>query len=219
MTAFDWSVITRNIQWLWAGMQLTLLLTVLAVVGGMAVGIILAGCRLSSLWILSNAAKLYVNIFRSIPLVLAVFWFYFLVPVVTGYPVGPFYSVLIAFVFFEGAYFAEIVRSGIQGVRGGQLSAALSTGLSHFQAMRFVIMPQALRSMYPILVTRSIIIFQDTSLAFVVGLTDFLTSANIIANREGRPIEVYCFVALIYFVLCYGAELGLDLSKRRGAIR
>jgi glutamate/aspartate transport system permease protein len=198
-------------------MQLTILLTLLAVAGGIIVGVILALCRLSPWWALSAAAKLYVNLFRSIPLVLAVFWFYFLVPIVTGHPVGPFYSVLIAFVFFEGAYFAEIVRSGIQGVRRGQLSAALSTGLSHVQALRYVVMPQAIRNMYPVLVTRSIIIFQDTSLAFVVGLTDFLTSANIVANREGRPVEIYCFVAVVYFLLCYAAEAGLNLSKRRVA--
>jgi glutamate/aspartate transport system permease protein len=215
MSSFDWSVITRNLPWLWAGMQLTLLLTLLAVVGGIVVGVILALCRLSSWMVLSTIATLYVNIFRSIPLVLAVFWFYFLVPAITGYPVGPFYSVLIAFVFFEGAYFSEIVRSGIQGVGRGQLSAALATGLNNFQALRFVVLPQAIRSVYPVLVTRSVIIFQDTSLAFVVGLTDVLTSANIVANREGRPIEIYCFVALVYFVLCCAAELGLDRSRRR----
>ena len=215
MNSFDWTVVSRSLPWLWSGMELTLLLTLLAVVGGIAVGGVLAILRLSSWTILSTLAKVYVNLFRSIPLVLAVFWFYFLVPVITGYPVGPFYSVLIAFVFFEGAYFSEIIRSGIQGVRRGQLSAALATGLTRFQALRFVVLPQAIRSMYPVLVTRSIIIFQDTSLAFVVGLTDFLTSANIVANREGRPIEIYCVVALVYFVLCYAAELGLNVSRRK----
>jgi glutamate/aspartate transport system permease protein len=217
MSSFDWTVITRNLPWLWAGMQLTLLLTVLAVIGGIAVGVLVAICRLSSWKPLSILAKIYVDLFRSIPLVLAVFWFYFMVPIITGHPVGPFYSILIAFTFFEGAYFSEIVRAGIQGVSRGQLSASLATGLTHFQALRYVILPQAVRSMYPLLVTRSIIIFQDTSLAFVVGLTDFLTSANIIANREGRPTEVYCFVALVYFVICYAAELGLDRTTKRMA--
>jgi glutamate/aspartate transport system permease protein len=215
MSEIDWTVFARNLPWLWAGMQLTLLLTVLAVIGGMVVGVLLALCRLSAWKALSIAATLYVNIFRSIPLVLAVFWFYFLVPIITGHPVGPFYSVLIAFVFFEGAHFSEIVRAGIQGVRRGQLSAALATGLTHLQALRFIVLPQALRSMYPLLVTRSIIIFQDTSLAFVVGLTDFLTSANIVAIREGRPIEIYCFVAVVYFVSCSAAEFAVSRSKRK----
>jgi glutamate/aspartate transport system permease protein len=214
MSEFDWTVFGRNLPWLWAGMQLTLLLTVLAVIGGIAVGVLLALGRLSTWKALSLASKIYVDTFRSIPLVLAVFWFYFLVPVITGHPVGPFYSVLIAFVFFEGAYFSEIVRAGIQGVRRAQMSAALATGLTHLQALRFVVMPQAIRNMYPVLVTRSIIIFQDTSLAFVVGLTDFLTAANIVAIREGRPTEIYCFVAVVYFVICSAAEFGVNRSKK-----
>jgi glutamate/aspartate transport system permease protein len=147
--------------------------------------------------------------------VLAVFWFYFLVPLILGHPVGPFYSVLVAFVFFEGAYFSEIIRAGIQSIRRGQISAALATGLSFSQVMRYIVLPQAFRNMLPILLTRSIVIFQDTSLAYVVSLTDFLTAASVVANRDGRPIEMYVFVATVYFVLCSMVDLGVRWSQGR----
>jgi glutamate/aspartate transport system permease protein len=152
--------------------------------------------------VVSALAELYVDTFRSIPLVLAVFWFYFLVPLLVGHPIGPFYSVLAAFVFFEGAYFSEIIRAGIQSIRRGQISAALATGLSFAQVLRYVVLPQAFRNMAPILLTRCIVIFQDTSLAYVVSLTDFLTAASIVADRDGRPVELYLFVAAIYFTVC-----------------
>jgi glutamate/aspartate transport system permease protein len=215
MTQLDWMVIARNLPWLWQGMQLTLLLTVLAVIGGIAVGTVLALARLSPSRLISRLAELYVDLFRSIPLVLAVFWFYFLVPLILGHPVGPFYSVLVAFVFFEGAYFSEIIRAGIQSIRRGQISAALATGLSFSQVMRYIVLPQAFRNMLPILLTRSIVIFQDTSLAYVVSLTDFLTAASVVANRDGRPIEMYVFVAAVYFVLCSMADLGVRWSQGR----
>jgi glutamate/aspartate transport system permease protein len=215
MMQFDWSVIARNLPWLWRGMELSLLLTVLACIGGITVGTALALARLSPLKVLSLFAELYVDIFRSIPLVLAVFWFYFLVPLLVGHPIGPFYSVLAAFVFFEGAYFSEIVRAGIQSIRRDQISAALATGLSFAQVMRYVVLPQAFRNMIPILLTRRIVIFQDTSLAYVVGLTDFLTAASIVADRDGRPIELYVFVAAVYFAVCSVADFGVRWSQGR----
>jgi glutamate/aspartate transport system permease protein len=215
MTQFDWSVIVRNLPWLWQGMELSLLLTVLACIGGVAVGTALAIARLSPLKVVSTLAELYVDTFRSIPLVLAVFWFYFLVPLLVGHPIGPFYSVLAAFVFFEGAYFSEIVRAGIQSIRRGQISAALATGLSFAQVLRYVVLPQAFRNMAPILLTRCIVIFQDTSLAYVVSLTDFLTAASIVADRDGRPVELYLFVAAVYFTVCSVADFGVRRSQGR----
>jgi glutamate/aspartate transport system permease protein len=137
-----------------------------------------------------------------------------MVPVLLGRPIGAFYSVLIAFVFFEAAYFSEIIRAGIQGVRRGQVAAAQATGLTGWQVLRYVVLPQAVRAMAPVLMTRAIVIFQDTSLAVVVGLTDFLTAANVVADRDGRPIEMFVFVAIVYFVLSSLAELGVRWSRR-----
>jgi len=214
MSQFDWQVIIGNLPFLWSGMQLTLLLTALAIVGGVALGAALAVARLSRLRLLSIVAALYVNLFRSVPIVLAVFWFYFMVPVLLGRPVGAFTSVLVAFVFFEAAYFSEIIRAGIQGVRRGQAAAARASGMTAWQVLRHVVLPQALSSMAPLLITRSIVIFQDTSLAVVVGLTDFLTSANVVADRDGRPIEMYVFVAVVYFAICALADMGLSLAGR-----
>jgi glutamate/aspartate transport system permease protein len=214
ITAFDWGPIVRNLPALWAGMELTLLLTALAILGGLALGTMLAIAQVSSVSIVSRLAALYVNLFRSIPLILAVFWFYFLVPLLLGHPVGPFLSVLAGFVFFEGAYFAEIVRAGLQSVRRGQIAAAYATGLSVTQAFLYVVLPQALRNMLPVLLTRGIVIFQDTALAFVVGLTDFMTSASIIADRDGRPVELYLFAAAVYLVFSLIAETGVQWTQK-----
>ena len=130
-----------------------------------------------------------------------------------GRPVGPFFSVLVGFVFFEGAYFAEIVRAGIQSVRRGQISAAYATGLTATQTLWYVVLPQAFRNMLPVLLTRSIVIFQDTSLAFVVSLTDFLTATSIVADRDGRPVELYLFAAAVYLTLSSIADLGVQWSQ------
>jgi glutamate/aspartate transport system permease protein len=210
----DWGIIPQNLPWLWEGMQLTLALTALANLGGMLIGTALAVARLGRFRPLALAAAVYVNVFRSVPIVLAVFWFYFMVPVLLGRPIGAFWSVLIAFVFFEAAYFSEIIRAGIQGVRTGQVAAARATGLTGWQVLRHVVLPQAVRAMTPVLMTRAIVIFQDTSLAVVVGLTDFLTAANVVADRDGRPIEMYAFVAIVYFVLSSLAELGARWSRK-----
>jgi glutamate/aspartate transport system permease protein len=213
--AFDWTPILRNLPALGAGMLLTLELTVLAIMGGMTLGTLLAIAQLSPSRLLARLAGLYVDLFRSIPLILAVFWFYFLVPLALGHPVGPFVSVLIGFIFFEGAYFAEIVRAGLQSVRRGQIAAAYATGLTGAQALRYVILPQAFRNMLPVLLTRGIVIFQDTALAYVVSLTDFMTSVSIVADRDGRPVELYLFAAVVYLAVSSIAEMGVRWTQWR----
>jgi glutamate/aspartate transport system permease protein len=170
--------------------------------------------RLSPYKILSYPAGAYVNLVRSIPLILVIFWFYFLIPLamkkLTGNPyasgIGPFYSALIAFTMFEAAYYCEIIRAGIQSVPRGQAGAAYALGLNYRQATTLVILPQAFRNMVPILLTTSIILFQDTSLVYVVGLTDFMGAAGKIARRDGRLVEMYLFAALVYFIICYSAS-------------
>ena len=171
---FDFEIIFRSVPFLAKGMWLTLKLTFLGILGGLLFGTLLALARLSPFKPLSFAAGSYVNFFRSMPLILIIFWFYFLVPIVVGYPVGDFYSVVIAFVMFEAAYYCEIMRAGIQSVKVGQVYAGQALGLTYRQNMMYVVLPQAFRNMIPILLTQAIVLFQDTSLVYVVGLRDFL---------------------------------------------
>lgn len=213
--AFDFAAITNALPYLiFDGLGLTLALTFLAGLMGLALGIVLAVLRLSPWRVLSVPAGLYVNLMRSVPLVLIIFWFYFLVPYIgawiVGSPrpiqVGAFRSALVSFTLFEAAYFCEIIRSGIQSIRRGQVSAGLALGLNRRQTFLKVVLPQALRNMTPSLLTRLIVLFQDTSLVYVVALTDFLGAASKVGARDGRLTELYVFVALVYLVLCFGAS-------------
>lgn len=215
MSDFDFDIIFDNLPFLLEGMKTTLLLTALAMIGGVFLGTLLALVRLSSMKTLAFIAASYVNFFRSLPLILVIFWFYFLVPLVLGRPVGGFYSVLVAFTLFEAAYYSEIIRAGITSVRSGQAAAARALGMTYGQSMRYIVLPQAFRAMLPVLLTQSIILFQDTSLVYVVGLKDFLVSAELIANRDQRLIEMFSFVALVYLVLCFSASLGVKALERR----
>ncbi len=215
---FDTQVIIDNLPFLWQGLQLSFLLTVLAIIGGLAFGTLLALMRLSSIPGLSLIAATYVNLLRSIPLILVIFWFYFLVPLAIGRPVGSFYSALIAFVIFEAAYYSEIMRAGIQSVSSGQVAAAKATGLGYWQTQRYIVLPQAFRNMVPILITQGIILFQDTSLVFVVSLRDFMTTSSIVARQEGRLVEMYIFAALVYFVICLAGSLLVKRLQKRMAV-
>ena len=159
MGDFDFSVIVDNLPFLWKGLQLSLWLTFLAVIGGMILGTVLALMRLSGILPLSLFAATYVNLIRSVPLILVIFWFYFLVPLAIGRPIGGFHSALIAFVMFEAAYYSEIIRAGIQSIRQGQIHAGQATGLNYWQIQRYIVLPQAFRNMIPILVTQGIILF------------------------------------------------------------
>lgn len=215
---FDWKLVIDSVPHLWEGMQITLMLTVLAIFGGILIGTVLALLRLSPFKTASFIAGSYVNFFRSMPLILVIFWFYFLVPIIVGRPVGGFYSVLIAFVLFEAAYYCEIIRAGIQSVRQGQVYAGQALGLTYRQNMRYVVLPQAFRNMVPILLTQAIILFQDTSLVYVVGVKDFLVSADLIANRENRLIEMFTVVAAVYFILCLMGSMFVKKLQRKYAL-
>lgn len=210
-SGFDFDVIARSLPYLWSGMLFSLGLTALAMIGGIVLGTLLALMRLSSFPLLNVPAGAYVNLLRSTPLILVIFWFYFLVPLAVkqisgdtyAQGIGPFYSALIAFTMFEAAYYCEIIRAGIQSVPRGQVSAAYALGLNYRQTMIRIVLPQAFRNMIPILLTQGIILFQDTSLVYVVGLTDFMGAATKVAQRDGRLVEMYLFAALVYFILCY----------------
>ncbi len=217
-TDFDFQVIFNNLDILWDGMLITFLLTAVAIVGGILFGTVLALMRLSKFTVLSILAGRYVDAFRSTPLILVIFWFYFAVPVVIGRPIGGLYSVLIAFTLFEAAYYCEIIRAGIQSIRRPQIHAGLALGLTQWQTMRWIVLPQAFRNMVPVLLTQAIVLFQDTSLVYVVGLKDFLTEADLIAVRDNRVVELYFTAAAVYFVLCIIGSLWVRKLQRQYAI-
>ena len=222
--AFDWSVIPQALPFLMQGMALSLALLVVSLVGGLALGIVLALMRLSSNRWLAGIAGAYVSVFRSIPLVLAIFWFYLLVPMVISAvrgqatPIGPMYSAFAAFVAFEAAYFCEVIRAGIQSIPRGQTSAAQALGLTRMQAMRHVILPQAMRVVTPLILSKAIIIFQDTSLVYVISVSDFLGAATKIGQRDSRLIELYLFAGAVYFLVCFVASRVVEYRTGRKAL-
>jgi len=224
---FDFDVIERSLPFLFKeGMTFTLTLTALAMTGGIVFGTLLAMMRLSSYKLLNVPAALYVNLMRSVPLVLVIFWFYFLVPWIGGWivgakqpiQVGAFWSSVITFTMFEAAYYAEIMRAGIQSVSRGQVSAGQALGLNYWQSMGYVVLPQAFRNMLPVLLTQTIILFQDTSLVYVLSIVDFLGAAARIAQRDGRLVEMYLFVAVVYFIISYSLSYVVKRLQQRIAI-
>jgi glutamate/aspartate transport system permease protein len=211
---FDWTSIPGALPILANGMAITFKVTLTAIVVGIAWGTLLAIARLSSNVILSKLAAAYVNLFRSIPLLMVILWFYLIVPQLLKSLLGVgegtdirMVSALVAFSLFEAAYYSEIIRAGIQSVSKGQISAALALGLSYGKAMRLIVLPQAFRNMIPLLLTQAIILFQDTSLVYVIGLADFFGSSYKVGDRDGRLVELLLFAGLIYFVICYAASL------------
>jgi len=215
---FDFGVILGALPFLGEGLMLSFGLTILAVIGGMVLGTVLALMRVSSFWPVSWLSAGYVNLIRSVPLILVIFWFYFLVPLAIGRPIGGFYSALIAFVIFEAAYYSEIIRAGIQSVSRGQVLAGQATGMRYWQIQRYIVLPQAFRNMVPVLLTQAVILFQDTSLVYVVSLRDFMTASSIIARNEGRLVEMYLFAALVYFLICFAASRYVKRLQRSYAL-
>lgn len=211
----DWLYIVDELPLLWQGMQVTLLLTLLGVVGGILLGALLAVARLSPLGPMSWAASLYVDFFRLIPLLLLIFWIYFLLPLFLGRPIDGFVAALVSFVLYEAAYFCEIIRAGIHGIRRGQILAGLATGLTRGQTMRWIVLPQALRNMLPVLLLQATNLFKSTSLVYVVGVRDFLTAADVVGTKDNRLIEMYGFVAVVYFALSWlGTQAASRLNRR-----
>ena len=224
---FDFDVILRSLPYLFReGMTFTVTLTLLATSGGIVLGTLLAMMRLSSFSLLTLPAAAYVNLMRSVPFVLMIFWFYFLVPYigqwVTGasqpIQVGAFASCLITFTLFEAAYFSEIMRAGIQSIPRGQVAAAQALGMTYPTVMAHVVLPQAFRNMVPVLLTQTIILFQDTSLVYVISVTDFLGAASKVAERDGRLVEMYLFAAVVYFIISLAASQTVRRLQQRIAI-
>lgn len=224
---FDFDVIARTWHILvFQGLAFTVQVTVLAMFGGIVFGTLLAMMRLSTFRPFAWLAGGYVNLLRSIPLVLVIFWFYFLFPYIgawiigaqTPIKVGAFASALITFVLFEACYYCEIMRAGIQSIPSGQAGAGYALGMNYWQVMGHIVLPQAFRNMTPVLLTQTIILFQDVSLVYIISLPDFVTIASKIAQRDGRLIEMYLFVAVVYFAMCLLLSYWVKRLQQRMAI-
>lgn len=222
----DFEVVYRALPYLWKGFQYTVQLTAIAALGGLFFGTLLALARLSAIKTLAYAAAGYVNLMRSIPLILVIFWFFFLVPLIvqgmTGAErppqMGAELTAIITFILFEAAFFCEIMRAGIQSIPKDQVHAGYALGLTYAQTMRLVVLPQAFRNMIPVLLTQLIILFQDTSLVYVISATDFVGAASKVAQRDGRLVEMYLFVAFVYFVICFALSQLVKRVQTRMAI-
>jgi glutamate/aspartate transport system permease protein len=198
----------------------------MAMTGGIVFGTLLAMMRLSGFKLLGLVAGGYVNLMRSIPLVLVIFWFYFLVPYIGAWligaerpvAVGAFLSCVITFTMFEAAYYSEIMRAGIQSIARGQVAAGQALGLNYWQTMGYIVLPQAFRNMIPVLLTQTIILFQDTSLVYVISVTDFFGAAAKVANRDYRLVEMYTFVAVVYFIISFSLSLLVKRLQQRLAV-
>lgn len=213
MYDFDWTSIPQSLPFLWDGMKISLEITMTAVLVGIVWGTLLALMRLSSFPVLSWLAAGYVNLFRAVPLVMVLLWFFLIVPRLLeslfGLPAGSdmrLSSAITGFALFEAAYYSEIIRAGIQSVSKGQMAAASALGMNYSQAMRLVVLPQAFRNMVPLLLTQAIILFQDTSLVYVSALADFFGAAYKVGDRDGRLVELLLFAGAVYFILCFAVS-------------
>jgi glutamate/aspartate transport system permease protein len=200
LSFYNWELFTSYIQ---KGLIFSIQLTIIATIGGILLGTVLALMRLSGRKWLALPATMYVNTMRSIPLVMVILWFFLLIPLIIGKPIGVNLSAIITFIAFEAAYFSEIVRAGIQSIPQGQVYAGQALGMTYSQNMRLVVLPQAFRNMIPVFMTQTIILFQDTSLVYAIGAYDLLKGFEIAGKNFGRPIETYLLAAVTYFLICF----------------
>ena len=217
----DFQFLTSDVlrSYVWQGLVFSVQLTLAATAGGLLLGTWLAVARLSSRRWLSWPAAAYINLMRSVPLVLVLLWFFLLIPFALGRPLGAEWSAVITFTLFEAAYYAEIMRAGIQSVPKGQKQAAMALGMSGPQSMRLVILPQALRNMLPVLFTQAIILFQDTSLVYAIGAYDLLKGFESVGRNFNRPMETYLVAAGVYFLICFSLSMAVRRLQARIAIR
>ena len=212
---FNWNLIQNFIL---KGLWFSVMLTVVATAGGVFFGTLLALMRLSGQKWLDAPAALYINVMRSVPLVMVILWFFLLVPLVIGRPIGAEYSAVVTFTAFEAAYFSEIMRAGIQSIPRGQVFAGQAMGMTYGQNMKLVILPQAFRNMLPVLLTQTIILFQDTSLVYAIGAYDLLKGFETAGKTFGRPIETYLMAAVVYFIICFSLSATVKRLHKKIAI-
>ncbi len=215
LSFYNWELFTNYI---FKGLVFSVQLTVIATVGGIVVGTFLALMRLSGKPALVYPATFYVNVMRSIPLVMVILWFFLLIPILIGRPIGADLSATITFIAFEAAFFSEIVRAGIQSVPRGQVYAGEALGMTYGQNMRLIVLPQAFRNMIPVFMTQTIILFQDTSLVYAIGAYDLLKGFEIAGKNYGRPIETYILAAATYFVICFSLSKVVRIIQAKVAI-
>jgi len=228
MTSLDFSTISENWRYLLLdGLGLTIKLTVACAVMGLVLGAVLALLRLYGFKWVRNTVAVYVNFIRSIPLILVIFWFYFLSPYLLAWIVGSpnpvqinaFTSALITFTLFEACYYCEILRAGIDAIPKGQQAAGKAVGLTYFQVLRLIVIPQAIRNVLPVLLLQAIVLFQDISLVYVLSLTDFVHAATQLAQQQSRLVEMYLFVAIVYFTICFVATRAVTSMQKRHLAR
>jgi glutamate/aspartate transport system permease protein len=211
----NWSVVSAFIA---KGMIFSVQLTLVAMIGGIALGTLLALMRLSGKKWLVMPAAFYVNTLRSIPLVMVILWFFLLIPLLIGRPMGAELSAIITFTVFEAAYYSEIMRAGIQSVPRGQVYAGYAVGTTYRQTMQLIVLPQAFRNMLPVLLTQTIILFQDTSLVYAIGAYDLLKGFEVAGKNFNRPVETYLVAAVVYFVICFSLSMLVRRLQKKIAI-
>jgi len=213
----NWSVVSSFVL---KGFIYSIQLTLIAMVGGIILGTLLALMRLSGKPWLVIPASAYVNTLRSIPLVMVILWFFLLIPLIIGRPMGAELSAIITFTVFEAAYYSEIMRAGIQSVPKGQVYAGYAVGMTYKQCMQLVVLPQAFRNMLPVLLTQTIILFQDTSLVYAIGAYDLLKGFEVAGKNFNRPVETYLVAAVVYFIICFSLSMLVrQLQKKIQIIR
>ncbi len=215
LSFYNWDLIEK---FLIKGLLFSIQLTLVATLGGIIFGTLLALMRLSKFRVLILTATWYVNIMRSIPLVMVILWFFLLMPAIIGRPIGAELSAYITFIAFEAAFFSEIIRAGINSIAVGQGQAASALGMNYQQKMRLIILPQAFRNMIPVLMTQTIILFQDTSLVYAIGAYDLLKGFEVAGKNYGRPIESYLLAAIVYFCICFSLSSIVKRIQRKVAV-
>jgi glutamate/aspartate transport system permease protein len=220
MSGLDFSVYNVELfrGFVWSGLVFSVQLTLVAMLGGILLGTLLALMRLSGNKPLEFIARVYVDGLRSIPLVMVILWFYLLIPLFLGRPIGKELSAIITFTVFEAAYYAEIMRAGIQSISRGQMYAGQAIGLSYAQNLRYVVLPQAFRNMLPVLLTQTIVLFQDTSLVYAIGAYDLLHGFETAGKNYGRTIEAYLAAAVVYFAICFALSTVVKRLQKKIAI-
>jgi glutamate/aspartate transport system permease protein len=220
MSTLDFSFLSWDYvqNYILGGLWFTFKVTLIATVFGTLLGTLFALMRLSSIKVFNWISVIYVDTLRAVPLVMVILWFYLLIPLLIGHAIGKEQSIIITFTLFEAAYFAEIMRAGIQSVQRGQIYAGYAMGMSYRQTMQLVVLPQAFRNMLPVLMTQIIVMLQDTSLAYAIGAYDLLKGFQLAGQNMGRPVEGNLLAAAVYFVICYGLSSGVRRLQKKVAI-
>ncbi len=220
MTGLDFSFLTWSYisSFIVKGLIFSVELTLVAAAGGIVIGTLLALMRLSGRKALVMPATAYVNLLRSIPLAMVILWFFLIIPLLIGRSLGAELSAIVTFTVFEAAYYSEVMRAGIQSVPRGQVNAGYAVGMTYRQCMQLIVLPQAFRNMLPVLLTQTIILFQDTSLVYVIGAYDLLKGFEVSGKNFNRPAETYLLAAAFYFVICFSLSLLVRRLRARIAI-